>query len=386
MFFNHLSYLPLRYAFCLFVSTMTLLSCNMASTTAAYAQNLHAILVADLSPSAEWGKYTGAVAMDITQVSVMLSMNMPESRLQILPMRIEENQDSTPENILAAIESVQVRPEDSLLFYYTGHGAADDQGHYLSLARGKLYRKKLLSALQKKEAKMTTLITDCCNTRSDGYMYAAPAFQVEPPSQPTALFNALFLSPTGVVDIISSSPGESAFFTPVDEQRDEFPSSIFTKELTTWVDQHKAHPHTWDDIVRAVSLRVHNSFHSHYPKGASVAKGGIVQKEQNVFAIQYPGIPPATGPRTGLVVRDFQGKGAVITEVAPKSPATQVFRIDRNKFVTLQPQQVILSINDVPTPTTELVVKQVGSSPIIMKLKIRDVSLGTFDVLLRMKY
>jgi hypothetical protein len=358
----------------------------MASTTATHAQNLHAILAADLSPSAEWGKYTGAVAMDITQVSVMLSMNMPESRLQVLPMRIEENQDSSPKNILAAIESIEVRPEDSLLFYFTGHGAADDQGHYLSLAQGKLYRKTLLSALQKKGAKMTAVITDCCNTRSDGYMYAAPAFQVEPPAQPTALFNSLFLSTRGVVDIISSSPGESSFFTPMDEQRDEFPSSIFTKELTSWVDQHKAHPHTWDDIVRAVSLRVHNSFHSHYPKGASVAKGEVVQKEQNVFAIQYPGIPPATGPRTGLVVRDFQGKGAVITEVAPKSPATQVFRIDQNRFVTLQSQQVILAINDVPTPTTELVVKQVGSSPIIMKLKIRDASLGTFDVLLRMKY
>jgi len=217
-------------------------------------------------------------------------------------------------------------------------------------------------------------------------MYALPSFRITEPSEPSPIFNTLFLSSSGLVDINSSSPGESAFFTPFDEQRGKFPSSIFTEELTTWIDQHKAHPHTWDDIVRAVSLRVHNSFHSNYPKGASVAKGGVVQKEQNVFAIQYPGIPPATGPRTGLVVRDFQGKGAVITEVAPKSPATQVFRIDQNKFVTLQPQQVILSINDVPTTSTDLVVKQVGSSPIIMKLKIRDASLGTFDVLLRMKY
>lgn len=386
MSLNQLLLLKLQYTYGLMLSALTLLFSTLALSPAVYAQNLHAILVADLSPSAEWGKYTGAVAMDITQVGVMLSMNMPESRLKVLPMRIEENQDSSPMNILGAIESIQLRPEDSLLFYYTGHGAADDQGQYLALAHGKLYRKELLSALLKKGAKMTALITDCCNTRSDGYMYAAPAFDVQPPSQPTALFNSLFLAPKGVVDIISSSPGESAFFTPLDEEKGEFPSSIFTKEVTSWVDQHKAHPHTWDDIVRAVSLRVHNSFHSHYPKGASVAKGGVVQKEQNVFAIQYPGIPPATGPRTGLVVRDFQGKGAVITEVASKSPATQVFRIDQNKFISLQPQQVILSVNDVPTPTTELVVKQVGSSPIIMKLKIRDASLGTFDALLRMKY
>jgi hypothetical protein len=350
------------------------------------AQTLHAVLVGDVSPSAGWGKYTGSVAMDLTQVSTSISENMPESRVHLIRLEIEEDQDSSPANLLDAVSRIEAKSGDAILFYFTGHGSADDQGHYLALAQGKLYRKDLLDALVRKNGKMVALITDCCNTRSDGYLYAAPYIHVERPRSPTPLFKKLFFETEGVVDINSSSPGQSSFFAPIKEGPPDSLGSIFTLEWVKWNSQEKSKPRSWDELVRSVGLMVHKSFHDYYPKGASIAKGAPIQTEQSIFPFTYPGMPPAEGPRSGIIVRDFPGRGSVIIEVTPGSPATGVFLIRQERFASLQPQQVVVAVNGKPTPDTESVVREIKASPQIMRMTVRDAKQGTFDALIRMKY
>jgi hypothetical protein len=350
------------------------------------AQVLRTVIVGDLSPSAQWGKYTSALAMDLLNVSISIAENVPESQTDLTRLEIDEDTYSSPKFILDAVQELTVTPDDAILFYFTGHGAVDDRGHYLSLAQGKLYRTDLLAALLAKGARFVALITDCCNTRSDGYLYAAPYVQVQSPSRPSPLFEHLFFESKGVSDINSSSPGENAFFVPIQEETPGSPGSIFTGELTSWMHTEMRYRRNWDELVRAVSLRVHKAFRDFYPNGTSTSKGASVQTDQNVFAFQYPDMPPTEGTRTGLVVRDFVGRGAVIVEVAPNSPATQVFLVHQNQFASLLPQQVIVSVNGRPTPNTEAVVQALGESPQIMRLTVRDATRGTFEVLLRMKY
>jgi hypothetical protein len=354
----------------------------------AQGQTLHAILAGDVSPSAGWGKYTMALAMDLTVVSAMLSNNMPEQHLNVVRLEIDDDDLSDPATLLRAIQELSVQPRDTVFFYFTGHGSVDDQGHYFALARGKLYRKTLLNALAAKRPQLSVLISDCCNTRSDGYLYAAPNIRTVPPRNPTPLFRSLFLEPQGTVDITSSSPGESAFFAPIDVDNFElgFPGSIFTQEWTEWADANHNQRRTWDDMVRGVSLKVHAAFREYYPKGASIAKGAPIQTQQTVYPIRYPGMPESQGPKTGLVVRDFPGKGAVITDITKGSPASQVFVIRQDKFTSLRPQQVITAINGHATPDTESVKKAIDTSPQIMRLTIRDPNQGTLDILLRKKY
>jgi len=356
------------------------------NTGPASAQVLHAVVVGDISPSAGWGKYTSAVAMDLTMLSAAIAENMPERQFNLVRFEIDEDQYSSPASLLETVSELTVAPGDAILFYFSGHGSVDDQGHYLALAAGKLYRKDLLSALMAKRARLVVLITDCCNTRSDGYLYAAPFIHVTSPRAPTPLFKRLFLDSTGVVDITSSSPGESAFFAPYEEDPPGSPGSIFTTEWLKWIDKEKQNSRSWDELVRGVSLRTHQAFRDFYPKGASVGKGAPVQSEQNVFPFQYPGMPANEGPRTGLVVRDFPGRGAVITEVAPGSPATQAFLIRRDQFLSLRPQQVILSVDGKPTPNTAAVAAAIGQAPQIVRLSVRDPMQGTLEVLLRMRH
>jgi S1-C subfamily serine protease len=157
-------------------------------------------------------------------------------------------------------------------------------------------------------------------------------------------------------------------------------------ELNAWVEKHKKERRVWDELVRGVSLRVHAAFHDFYPKGIQAAKGEAVQTQQNVFPVQYPGMPDNKGPRTGFLVRDFPGKGAVITMVEANSPASQVFRVDKGIFAPLLPQQVIIAINGEPVENTEQVVKAIAQSPQIARLRIREAVKGDFDVLVRMRY
>ncbi len=357
-----------------------------AITPPCWAQVVHALVVGDVSPSAGWGKYTPNVAMDITTMVGMLKDNMPENQIRVRRIEIEEDEQSDPAFLMQAIEACNVRPRDILWFYFSGHGGSDDQGHYLALAKGKLPRKKLLQALQSKGAKLTLLITDCCNTRSDGYVYISPAFRPRDVRSPTPLFRSLLLEQNGLVNINSSSPGESAFFTPHDPEMKNLPGSIFTKELIRWFDRNRQRSANWEELVRAVSLQTHESFHDFYPKGADAPEEHRTQLEQNVDPMEYPGKPEKKGPRTGMLVREFQGRGVIITQVDPQSPAAQVFSVSKNSLISLQPQQAILAINGEEITSASEAMKKFADAPQIVRLTVQDPLQGKFEVLMRMRY
>jgi hypothetical protein len=64
-----------------------------------HAQRLHTVAVGDLSPSAGWGKYTAAVAMDLTNVWILVSENMPERGMDFSRLKINtalQHTSSTP--------------------------------------------------------------------------------------------------------------------------------------------------------------------------------------------------------------------------------------------------------------------------------------------------
>jgi Caspase domain len=350
------------------------------------AQKVHALIVGDISPSAGWGKYTASVAMDMTTLFVILHSNLPESNIDYRNIEIEEDEGSDPAHLLSAIQELTPSPNDTIFFYFTGHGEADDKGHYLALAKGKLYRQTIIDALLSKNARLAVIITDSCNSRSDGYLYLSPAAHYETPARVSPLFKSLMMEPKGIVDINSCSPGESAFFTPLDEEMRELPSSIFTHELESWMTQNQKANATWDTLVRRLSLQVHTAFKAHYPKGAQVAKGQVVQNQQTVYALAYPGKPENKGPRTGFMVRDFQGKGAIITQVASNSPASQIYVVSKRLYGSLSPQQVIVGVNGQPIENSEQLLKAITDSTQIARLNIRDALKGDFEVLIRLRY
>lgn len=358
----------------------------LAAAGSGQAQRLHAVVIGDISPAAGWGKFTANVAMDVTTFGAALRDQVPEDRLDLTTLELDQDETSDPALVLGVIRDWEVAPRDTVLCYFSGHGVSDDQGHRLVFAQGGLARRDLLAALREKGARLTVLLSDCCNLRSDGYTYLAPFIQSRELREPTPLFDALFFRPEGVVDINSSSPGESAFFAPYDEDMKEMPGSIFTREFCDWVEANRDTQRTWDELVRAVSLRVHTAFREHYPKGIASSGGGALQTRQTVYPVQYPGMPDREGPRTGLLVRDFPGPGAMITRVEPGSPAAEVFLIGQETFRSLEPGQVIVSVDGQAVANAAQMAGAIAAARQIARLGIREAGRGDFDVLIRMRY
>ncbi|MCU0715238.1 MAG: caspase family protein [Pirellula sp.] len=352
----------------------------------ALAQNVHAVVIGDMSPSAQWGKYTSKINLDLTTWYVFFHENMPENRLVYQSFGIEEDDSSDPRLVLEMIREMSPSPNDSLVVCYSGHGGADDVGHYFQLAKGKLYRKDVLAAMQARQPRLAVLLSDCCNSRSDGYQMVAAAPRVDEPKTVTPLFQSLMLESKGIVDINSSSPGESSFFTPLKSEGMGLEGSIFTSEIAKWAAAHKNRRVSWYEMVHDVSLQVHTAFKDYYPKGAAVAKGQPSQLQQNVYATTFPGMPDKTGTRAGIVARDFAGRGVVILEVAAKSPATQVYDVKAKRFVSLKPQQVVTSIQGVSVTNVESLLKLIADAPQIMRIGIRDTQSGDHEFLLRKRY
>lgn len=355
----------------------------LASPEAAQAQKVHALLVADASPSAQWGRNAPNIHMDQTLMLSMLFDHVPADRLVFEMLSIEEDRDATPATIERAIERLQPGPDDTVLFYYTGHGAIDDGGEYFDLKGGKLRRKEVRAALEAKKPRLAALVTDCCNVRSDGERIAAAAPGPDEPQDYTPWFRSLFIDPRGVVDVNACAPGESAFFPP--ESLETLPGSFFTKALTENARANRDRSGTWDELLTGVSLQVHVWFRQSYPDGVAVAKGAVSQRDQNVYAYDYPGMPTERGQRAGVTVRDREGEGAMIVTVRADYPATKVFDLQANRYTSLEPRQVVLSVNGREIRGTDDFLTAVRSSPQVMRLVVLTRE-GEREFLMRLRY
>ena len=349
----------------------------------AVAQKLHAIVVADLSPWAGWGTYLPSISMDTKRVYMQLHNQVPPAQLVYREISFEEDVVSDPQTILELVGELRPAAEDTVLVYYTGHGGNDDRGHHLELANGKLYREDLKRAMEAKGARFNVLITDCCNLRADGESFFAPMLMPDEPRVISPLFRSLFFSSRGWVDMNGSSPGEAAFVAPLSD--DDLPGSLFTTQLTDFLENHRKQPTTWEQLVREVSLGVAVAFKTLYPRGAMAAKGAPLQTEQNVEASSFPGMPERSGPRSGLTVRDEGGRGARIITVKAGQSGDRVFHLGSKTYGPLRPGQVIIAANGQPVTSAAEFVRRVQESPQVIRLQLRDGNrLG--EVLLRLRY
>jgi hypothetical protein len=247
--------------------------------------------------------------------------------------------------------------------------------------------------LEKKGARLNVLLSDCCNVRGDGFAHFAPGIRPEPPSRPTPLFGSLFLKPSGWVDLNASSPGEAAFFRNLPAAgldrlgTHELPGSMFTSALTGFLQRRRELPLSWHDLVRELSVDVHLAFRTNYPHGAAPAKGLATQTAQHVYAITCPGMPDKFGPRTGLTVRNFESKGALISQITAGSAAARAYEVVRRQYVELRPGEIIIKANDTPIQSGAEFTDVVAKSPQLMRLLIRRGGSGaSAEYLLTLRY
>jgi hypothetical protein len=133
--------------------------------------------------------------------------------LVVQPMAIDDT--TTKRQVLDLIDATEVNARTTLVFYYTGHGgvfpnrgedAKNRQGeHYLILDRNSpdylLGRTELRDRLLGRHPRLLVILTDCCTT----LMFAPTRRPGGLPAPKPDLFEELFLLPSDVVDINSSS-------------------------------------------------------------------------------------------------------------------------------------------------------------------------------------
>lgn len=361
----------------------------LCCTTESHAQRVHLLVAGDTKdPNIGEG-----VDHDLGNVVSTFFILLREGQLD--HDRVAADEVSVA-NILKAIEQISVKPDETLVFYWSGHGASDEQGHYLQMpSGGNLYRSTLLGAMKKKEARLTVLLTDCCNVYTDskaGLPPVAPA-SPDPKRKTSPLMEALLLTPSGVVDINAASPGEVALGTkegglftlslvymfPLQQAAGDpnFDGGLEDAFGVFWRNSEKRA--SWQQIVEQSRQQVQKLFERMNPEGLAGRNGEVFHK-QTVAAITLPEeakTPADRGSRFGVEATDNGGEGVRVVKVWPDYPGTKATDVDGKKVIPLQPGDVILAVNGKKIGGKKDYWEAVKSSPVAMEFTIRAVADGT---------
>jgi hypothetical protein len=140
------------------------LTCTLLPARAdipAEASRLRILLVID-TQGADAEK--NGFAVDKLTMKKILKEALREQNLEDrYTLDILDGADVTPTRVLNYYRDLKVDPNETLLCYYSGHGAADEtKGHFLDMKAGRLMRSDLRKAMEAKRARLVVLLSDCC--------------------------------------------------------------------------------------------------------------------------------------------------------------------------------------------------------------------------------
>ncbi|NQT14535.1 MAG: caspase family protein [Planctomycetes bacterium] len=312
------------------------------------------------------------VSMDGTSISSLLLSNVDERRLRPNGIEWVSEDRIGADAIVAAIRSIPSDSGDTILFFYSGHGAYDDRnGHYFSFSGpdGYLTRSRVLQAIQRKRPRLGILISDCCYS-----FLEAPPLQMAPsirrPAATTALFRALLFESRGIVDITSSEKGQSSFVYEKPED-----GSLFTAALWQFLDKNQSRSLSWQQVFEQVRDKAAREFRKMYPQGVN----GQLAQTAWAFSLPPPERPPSGqtqtssgGTRFGVTAVENGGNGVRVTRVRPDYPGVRCEVVASGQTLRLEPGDVILSVNGRPLRNLRDYWNLVKGSPSIMEFTVRD--------------
>ena len=316
------------------------------------AARLDVLIVADTTDP-EIGATT---RIDLEAVRGAVEAGVPAGKRTVTVL---EGASALPERILAHYDALAPGPETSLLFYYSGHGAWADPGHYLRMNGGKiLERTRLLSAMQAKNPRLLVLLTDCCSV----YVGKTALFAI--PAPDPDVFRDLFFRHRGVVDVTAAKRGQEAVG---DQMIGGFFTHALVASLTTSpraeLDTRRDGIVTWDEVTAQVAKATAEAFRRSHPRGLVVKGKTLPGQNPHVFAV---GAPPAApiAPSVRLGVQGTpSAAGLVLTAISDRSPAQWIELRPGDRLVSIRVADDQGGEQNLPTRTVEELDRALAAAP-----------------------
>ncbi len=267
-----------------FLVTISIVTNLLLWNSAADAQTLHAILCGDTASN-----IGVAVQQDLNHVRQTLKEGLPAGRLNAIEL---SGPGLTGNKITSILRNLQIQANDSVLFYYSGHGGyLPGSGHYLSLTNSsRLHRSEVISAItQPYTPRFWAVITDCCASVPD-----VAALPVLIPPQSTRLLSHLFLETEGRLDITSSRPEQVSLV--LDQTR----GSAFTWALCNVLNDNARGQLEWDDVFHKVRKETASLTEQALEHGNTHQHRGINQRTQTPYSFRPMYGRQVNGLRLGI--------------------------------------------------------------------------------------
>lgn len=348
----------MKYRVLLFV----MFCCLFLNGLQATAQSVYLVIAADVKATD-----IGLIAaIDQANIEYLFRTNVPDRQLNVTKIAYDK---MSPEGIGVGINAMELTNDDILVFYYSGHSSfdIDDLRQFFKLPYGKLYRDELMETLHKKSARLTVLLSDCCNTpRGKNVVQALDYHPPEASRAASPLFNTLFFRNQGTVDLTSSKLGE---YSVCDIRSSGNHGSCFTWAMIELMTENRDNNGmNWNEFVTELTPIVAQAFRNNYPDGFGD------QRTQTVTALAYPGMKPKPRPRPldagqekfrfGARVLQRPSGGFVVLDVFDGSPA----------YLTgLEPGDIILEFDGVSVNSDEEFAKAIDKAGEEMDIKLIDV-------------
>jgi hypothetical protein len=226
-------------------------------------------------------------------LATMTRLTHALEQANVMPVQrvVLQGSKASSANIWKAIAKLDVGPDDTLLFYFSGHGANDHEHSLLyAVDEEELDRARLEKELLAKKARLTVLLTDACNSYLDGDSRSRSFLGAEKrPEDFSAQWKALFATQRGLVHISAASPGEYAWSD--NDEGGSFTHALVNEGLLK-------HPGaTWDEVFAQAKQKTMASFNA-FPRQqrAKLREEGITS--QTPKAYRLPGAQDAAPPTT----------------------------------------------------------------------------------------
>ncbi len=293
----------------------------LSNTNGLRGGKIFLLIVADTND----GKIGKSVKADVRNLTVTFMGHVPKKQLN---MKVLSGRNVTKQKILNTIKQFHAKSSDAMVFFWSGHGAYDQRGHFFKMPNGeRLYRSTVVKTVRKQGAGMDAVLSDCCN-KFVSLKEVPVAFEPHWPKQISPLFNSLFLKTRGLVDMNGASEGEFGFGDPND-------GGTFIKPLCDYMAVNGNKSLSWNNLVAQIRPKVQAAFEQ-VTKGISVEAphGSGKQTTQSVRVWHLPpGWPPRPGGGNaggagGALGRYHPEVGDVIVEVNGKKIRTRQECID----------------------------------------------------------